>query len=356
MPPRRRSSARSTAAKSCTGSNGLSTHAKTSCAGVGSLRYDKVTRFPKRRHVVATVLSTVLGLAIACAPSTARFPGDVTRGVPARLRVQVSGQVRTIALDDYVLGAALSEVTPVSESNRVAATVYEVQAIIARTYAVAQAGRHAPEGFDVCDRTHCQLYEPARIATSRFSAIARAAVARTTGRILRFNSLPALTLFHSDCGGHTTTPTAAWGGAALAYLPARQDEAGGTHRTWQFSATAEEWVRVLASDARTDPGGRLSGLIVSQRDASGRASWVRLEGGRGRHVTGETLRAVVAAQRGARSIMSTLFEIEPTPNGFVVKGRGFGHGVGLCQVGAMARARGGASVTAILAHYYPGAR
>ena len=313
-------------------------------------------RFPKRRHAAQTLLTAVLGLTIACTPSPVRFPGDVTTGIPARLRVQAAGKVTTVALDDYVLGAALSEVTPVSESDRVAATVYEVQAIIARTYAVAQIGRHAPEGFDVCDRTHCQLYEPARIATSRFSAIARAAVARTAGRILRFNSRPALTLFHSDCGGHTTTPAEAWAGAALPYLPARPDDVPETHRTWQFSATSEEWVRLLESDARTNPGGRLSGLVVTQRDASGRATQVRIDGGRGRQVTGETLRAVVAAQRGARSVMSTLFEIEPTPGGFRVIGTGFGHGVGLCQIGAIARARAGASVNAILAHYYPGAR
>ena len=313
-------------------------------------------RFPKRRHAATALLWAVVALTVACAPSTARFPGDVATGVPARLRVQVAGQVKVVALDDYVLGAALSEVTPVSESDRVAATVYEVQAIIARTYAVAQAGRHAPEGFDVCDRTHCQLYEPGRIATSRFSAIARAAVARTSGRILRFNTRPALTLFHSDCGGHTTTPADAWGGTALPYLPARQDETGSPHRTWQFSATTEEWVRLLATDARTDPGARLTGLVIGQRDTSGRATQVRIDGDRDRHVSGETLRAVVATQRGVRSFMSTLFEIEPTPDGFLVTGRGFGHGVGLCQVGAIARARGGASVTAILAHYYPGAR
>ncbi len=298
----------------------------------------------------------MMGLTIACAPSIARFPGDVTTGVPARLRVQVAGSIKVVALDDYVLGAALSEVTPISESDRVAATVYEVQAIIARTYAVAQTGRHASEGFDVCDRTHCQLYEPGRIATSRFSAIARGAVARTAGRILRFNGRPALTLFHSDCGGHTTTPAAAWGGVALPYLPARPDETGGPHRTWQFAATTEEWGQLLKSDARTHPGGGLSGLVVSQRDASGRATQVRIDGDRGRQVTGETLRAVVTAQRGARTFMSTLFEIEPTPEGFLVTGRGFGHGVGLCQTGAIARARSGASVTAILAHYYPGAR
>jgi len=314
-------------------------------------------RFPKRRCAVHILLMAAgVALTIACAPSSARLPGDIASGIPHRLRVQVAGQVTAVALDDYVLGAALSEVTPVAESDQVAATVYELQAIIARTYAVAHVGRHAREGFDLCDRTHCQLYEPTRIATSRFSRIARTAVARTAGRILRFNSRPAVTLFHSDCGGHTTTPAAAWGGPALPYLPAQQDDISGEHRTWQFGATTAQWARLLGGDARTRPEGRLTGLVVSRKDASGRAVQVQIEGSRVRQVTGETLRSVISADRGPRAFMSTLFEIERTSDGFLVRGRGFGHGVGLCQVGAIARARSGESVTAILAHYYPGAR
>jgi stage II sporulation protein D len=54
--------------------------------------------------------------------------------------------------------------------------------------------------------------------------------------------------------------------------------------------------------------------------------------------------------------MSTRFTIDRTPNGFRLNGTGFGHGVGLCQVGAIARARRGDSVAAILGHYYPGAK
>jgi peptidoglycan hydrolase-like amidase len=54
-----------------------------------------------------------------------------------RLRVQVEGNVSAVSLEQYVLGAALSEVTPASESEAAVRTIYEVQAIIARTYAAA---------------------------------------------------------------------------------------------------------------------------------------------------------------------------------------------------------------------------
>ena len=59
------------------------------------------------------------------------------------------------------------------------------------------------EGFDLCDGVHCQLYEPGRIRTSRFAAVARAAVERTAGMILAYSNRPAEVLFHADCGGHT---------------------------------------------------------------------------------------------------------------------------------------------------------
>lgn len=276
---------------------------------------------------------------------------------PARLRVQVAGRTVVVALEQYVLGAALSEVTPTGEGDAVAARVFEVQTIIARTYAVANLGRHQPEGFDLCDKTHCQLYEPARLRTSKYAAAARQAVVATTGRILRHNGRPAETVFHADCGGHTTTPLDAWGGQTLPYLAGSEDVLPpGTHRSWQFAATAQEWTTILTRDARTAPGGRLKNLRVTRVDSSGRAAEVEITGTRTRLVSGSTFRTVVTADRGDRSIMSSRFTVSPTAGGFRLDGTGFGHGVGLCQVGAIARARRGDSVGAILAHYYRGAR
>lgn len=314
-----------------------------------------MTRFPKLLARIALVAAGA-GLSGACAPSPPKLPGSVAGDLPARLRVQVGGRTTVLSLEQYVLGAMLSEVTPTGESESVATRVYEVQAIIARTYAVAHLGRHAAEGFDLCDKTHCQLYEPARVRTSRFAPAARSAVVATAGRILRFDRRPAEALFHSDCGGHTATPVDAWGGASLPYLPAVADELPeGTHRNWQFVATAQEWTTILRRDPRTDPGGRVRGLRITRTDRSGRATEVEITGTQTRRVSGAVLRAAVTAVRGERSLMSTRFAIQATPGGFRLDGTGYGHGVGLCQVGAIARIRRGDSVDAILRHYYPGA-
>ena len=72
--------------------------------------------------------------------------------------------VRDLPLEDYVAGAALSEAAPGAAGARAAEAMFEVQAIVARTYAEAHRGRHAREGFDLCSTTHCQIYEPARLA------------------------------------------------------------------------------------------------------------------------------------------------------------------------------------------------
>jgi len=315
-----------------------------------------MTSFLKHR-TRAPIAALALALASACATSTPRLPGAAPADVPTRMRVQVGGQVSAVSLEQYVLGAALSEVSPVGEAAPVVARVFEVQAIIARTYAAAHVGRHASEGFDLCDKTHCQLYQPARLQTSRFAAVARAAVVATTGRILRHNGRPADAPFHADCGGRTSTAADAWGGPALPYLPSRPDDVPeGTHRSWQFAESEAQVTAILRGDPRTDPGGAVRSLTVIRADPSGRAAQVEIVGRQTRLVTGSVFRAVVSANRGDRSVMSTRFVISRTPTGYRLDGTGFGHGVGLCQVGAIARARRGDSVEAILGHYYPGAR
>lgn len=316
-----------------------------------------MTCFPKRRLVPLGLVATGILLGGACAPAAPRLPGAAPSGLPVRLRVQAEGNVSAVSLEQYVLGAALSEVTPTGESDAAVTTIYELQAIVARTYAAAHLGRHASEGFDLCDKTHCQLYQPRRIQTSKFAPLARRAVVATSGRILRHNGRAADAPFHSDCGGRTTTPADAWGGSALPYLPERPDDLPeGTHRSWQFAAPSQEWTSILRRDPRTDPGGSLRSLTVTKTDGSGRAAEVEITGTQTRRVSGSVLRTVVTAQRGERSLMSTRFAVSRTPNGFRLEGTGFGHGVGLCQRGAIARARRGDSVASILGHYYPGAR
>ena len=312
------------------------------------------TRIARVPIVVAVM--TVIILGGACGPGRPTLPGAIGPQPVTSLRVRTAGRVIPVPLERYVLGAALSEVTPTGESPATAARVYEVQSVIARSYALAHRGRHAAEGFDLCDATHCQVYQPDRIKTSSFAAIAETAVGRTRGEVLRVGPAIIDALFHADCGGHTTTPAAAWNGTNHPYLPAREDRLPGlTHRTWTFEASDADWRTLLNGDPRTSVGAVFRSIEVTATGPGERVTGVRVVGARERLVTGEVLRSVITAARGVRSVMSTRFTVHRTPAGIRLVGSGFGHGVGLCQVGAIARARRGDSLTNILAHYFPGA-
>jgi stage II sporulation protein D len=271
------------------------------------------------------------------------------------VRVRTGGRVHQIPLEEYVLGTVLSEVTPLGTPPEASLRIFEVQAVLARTYALSSLGRHEEDGFDVCDATHCQLYEPARIATSRFAAVARRAVDETRAVVLTFGDQPAEALYHSDCGGHTASADEVWGRTHVPYLTGMQDDVTSvSHRSWQFEAGAERIRAALNQTARTAVGRRLTELKVAARDSSGRAATVQIRGEVTRTVRGEDLRAALNRRFGDRAIMSTRFSLLRSGSSYRFTGTGFGHGVGLCQTGAAARAVRGEPLTSILSSYFPG--
>jgi stage II sporulation protein D len=311
--------------------------------------------------MMRALLALGLIAAGACAPGPVR--GTVPRGsaherIATTIRVQVREGgalvVRDVPLEDYVTATVLSEIHPDIADEHIAERLFEVQAVIARTYAIANAGRHAREGFDLCSTTHCQLYEPARLRTSRWAATAHDAVARTQGEILWFGDAPARAVFHADCGGHTSDAAAVWGGTGAEYLVGAPDVCPPPHAEWTFETGTTALRAALDADARTAVGSRLDRIEVAGRDAAGRAEMLTLRGTRVFVVRGEVFRDVVTRAFGARSIRSTLFTVKKTREGFAFSGKGFGHGVGLCQAGALTRLRAGASPQEVFAKYFPG--
>jgi stage II sporulation protein D len=295
-------------------------------------------------------------MAAGCGLPDPRVPAAGAPRVPEVVRVRTKGVIVSVPLEDYVLGSALAEATPVNDTLTAAERIYEVQAVLARTYATAHVGRHRAEGFDVCDATHCQLYDPARIKTSRFAAVAREAVQRTSGEVLRYGRWPIDALFHADCGGSTAAADAVWGGPSLPYLmPRRDDLPVISHRAWNFTTTGDALRDAFNRDGRTAVGVRLTGIEIVGRDDSGRAATIALRGEHDRVVRGEDLRAVLNRTLGDRAIQSTRFTLTRQAGSYAFAGSGFGHGVGLCQAGAAARARRGDSVAEILAAYFTGA-
>jgi len=318
----------------------------------------------KPRRVAAACIGAVAVLAGACAPPRTApiLPGAAPSVLPATVRVGGieghPGEIREMPIEEYVLASILTEVAPARAEPAALERLFEVQAIVARTYAAANPGRHAAQGYDLCTSTHCQLVDFRRPATSSWRAEAERAVARTSGLILVYDGRPAQTVFHADCGGHTSAAAAVWGGTPRPYLRGVRDDlpGGARHQTWRFDVAADELRAALDHDARTAVGARLSTIEVAERDRGGRILLLRLRGSRDVTIRAEDFRAVVSQALGAHSIRSTWFDIHRRPGGYVFDGRGFGHGVGLCQAGALARAAAGRSPSSILAFYYPDTR
>ena len=289
------------------------------------------------------------------------FPIETpSASVPQFVRVKITpgAPAARVALEDYVRAAILSEFAPPSGEPADVERMLEVQAIIARTYATAHVGRHQRDGYDLCSTTHCQLYQPSRLKTSRWAPLADEAAGHTVGMVLWYGSAPASTLFHADCGGHTSAAADIWGGTLRPYLKAAADDgaAESAHSTWRYEAGRAELIGAFNADARTRVGKELRDITVARRDSGGRAVLITLKGTRELTVRAEDLRTVLAGAFGERSVRSARLDVSRHGTRFVFSGKGFGHGVGLCQAGAYARLRAGAQPEQVLARYYPGTR
>jgi stage II sporulation protein D len=265
-------------------------------------------------------------------------------------------RVVALALEDYVLGAVRAELAPSTLRDESLSRMLEVQALVSRTYALANPGRHAAEGFDLCDTTHCQVYRGALPAETGTDPAARA-VASTRGQVITFQGRVIQALFHANCGGYTASGTSVWGGTGEPYLRAVPDwfcSRKAAASDWSFSTDETGLLRALSGNPALDVGPSLRGIDVSERDASGRVLSVTLAGSRTVTARAEAFRSTVRQAFGERSLRSSRFTIARDGTRFLFSGTGSGHGVGLCQAGALERARAGLSVIEIITHYFPG--
>jgi stage II sporulation protein D len=272
-----------------------------------------------------------------------------------------------LPLEDYVLGVMRAEGSLESEPEALKAL-----AIAIRTYALKNRGRHAKDGYDFCSTTHCQRFLSAGFRSPRVSKGADddqalpdgrasdtivAAVRSTEGQVLRDERGQLVdAYFGASCGGETANEGTLWGVTPPAYLRGVRDEycLSGPHATWNDVITRADLLRALQSDARTNVGARLDQVLVSNRDATGRAEFIRLEGEQRKSVRGWDFKIIVGRVLGWNVLKSSRFEISRSGSNFIFRGSGFGHGLGLCQEGAHVMAARGASFQRILEKYFPG--
>lgn len=277
--------------------------------------------------------------------------------------------VEQLPFETYLAGVVPHEIGAGSP-----AAALRAQAVLARTWALANQKRFAVDGYHLCSDTQCQVYSEPGLAEGPV----RQAIRASAGQVLVWNRRPVQGVYSASNGGVIAGFDEAWAGTAPPYLrpavdadPTRtrltrlplKDEAAVTRLLtdprglrgqdhprfrWQRRLTAEQ----LQSLPGADGIGRPLRLVVAERGPSGRARTLRIEGSAG------TLDLRLDQIRRRLPVLpSTLFTIQADgPGTWLVNGGGFGHGAGLSQAGAIDLARRGWSTERILGHYFPGTR
>jgi stage II sporulation protein D (peptidoglycan lytic transglycosylase) len=243
-----------------------------------------------------------------------------------------------LPLEDYVLGVLTGEM---STSPRDIDAALQAQAIAARTYAVYQLQR----GREVLSST---ASDQRFLSVDFETEAAREAVRQTSGLVLHYADEWVPAFFHADCGGHTSSGNDAQFSAnpTLVGVP---DRGAAEHlqqtRHWRERIDPER-LDYLAKGYGL--GVHATGLQILQRDPGGRVQTAKLIGPEGgKELAGEELRRQLGLPSSMIDLMGVL-----TDGSLVIEGRGRGHGVGLCQIGAQSMARSGYNFRQILAHYY----
>jgi SpoIID/LytB domain protein len=234
-------------------------------------------------------------------------------------------------------------------------------------------GREAHRDFDVCADDHCQRYQG---ITKAYSPAVMSAVAATAGEMLLYDGKVCDARFSKCCGGVTEEYRAAWDDREVPYLvsfpdtnaagqvycdtqdrellaqilPGFDQETRDFYR-WTVRYTGKE-LRELVRQRLGEDVGVVTGLQALQRGPSGRIVRLRIEGKAKTLVVGKELEIRRVLSRS--HLYSSAFDVERAGEDFVLHGKGWGHGVGLCQIGAAVMASRGKNYREILSHYYPG--
>ena len=297
---------------------------------------------------------------------TIRFNGRRYRG-ELLLRATDGGimVVNRLPMDDYLRGVVPREIGT-SDASDLAAV--EAQAVAARSYAYTRlAGPARP--YDLVATVQDQVYGG---VTSETGA-GNEAVERTAGLVLLYGGRVVNAPYHANCGGFTAAPEDSWNVESEPYLRRVSDRIPGTDRYYCDWAPRFRWTRRYSGDqlrasvaryVRGLPGGsggitRVRNVRVTDVTPVGRVAALLVDTDRGSWtLRGNQIRQALRLPSG-EMLYSTYFSVDADVGSGEVKsltleGGGNGHGIGMCQSGAIGRARAGQDFRTILATYYPG--
>ena len=275
--------------------------------------------------------------------------------------------VNRVPLEDYLRGVVAVEMGGRAPQDSAAV---QAQAVAARSYAILRLGARG-RPFDV----YASVMDQAYGGLDAENAGANAAVAATRGLVLRYDGRIVDAPYSSTCGGSTAEASEVWRNPGAPYLRRVSDRVGQTSRyycdiapryRWTASFTHEALNTVLARYLRSYTSvpsggpGRARNVEVIDRTPSDRVGALRIVTDRGQYVVNRNDIRFVLRSPSGEILNSTYFTVDARHDGdgaiaaLTLTGRGYGHGIGMCQWGAIGRSRAGQSFRSILATYYPG--
>ncbi len=258
-----------------------------------------------------------------------RYRGDIVF-YASKGELQV---VNEVDLDEYVKGVVKGEVGYGYNKE-----YYKVQAVISRTYGLF-LHKHKEDGFDLCDHTHCQVYKGIN-----YDKNIDQAVNETAGEVIVDSTIGYLnTLFHSNCGGQTVTTDYVWN-KKLSNLESIKDThcRKSSQANWRRTISKDRFVRYLSNKTN-----RTKEYVLGKK-----LDFV--QGYRKKYYKIGGKKIKLTKIRSYFGLKSTFFSVHDIGEKIIITGRGYGHGVGLCQEGAIAMSKKNYSYKEIIKFYYTG--
>ncbi len=245
--------------------------------------------------------------------------------------------VNVVDMNNYLCGVVESEGGGGKDIE-----YYKVQALMSRTYALKYKTKHNKEGFDLCDRVHCQAYH----SMLRFTKSIENAVFETDGVVMKDRQGQLVdAYFHANCGGQTSEPDYIWNNS-IPYLNTFKDTfcIYTKQAAWEKRIPKLEWGEFLVKKYNYPINDSIYGPMLYNFKQDERLAYYH------HPILGIPLRDI----RQQFKLKSTFFTNYLDGEEVLVRGRGYGHGVGLCQEGAMRMAKYKYNYIQIAIYYFPG--
>lgn len=249
--------------------------------------------------------------------------------------------IEELQLEDYLCG-----VLPLEMGPKWPLEALKAQAVVARTYALYNRKKYYNQGYDLSNDIRSQVYGGKKHENGRIVQ----AVKETEGEVLTYKGKIIEALYHANCGGKTSPPI--WGGKAIKPLGGTKCKYCGyshNHR-WSKEVSRDLLISFLKSQGHSVE--KIKNIKPDYTNSAGRVLRLKFYTDNG-NITVKTgnLRKYIGYNTFKSHYITT---IVPKGKTFEFLGRGFGHGVGMCQDGSKSMAKAGENYREILKYYYPG--